>query len=125
MLNSLSSWLPQRDGQGLICWRTNNTGNAYLGIVNAYVYDDDRCNSAVGTDITPGTKQVGGVAAQPATSDVHPLAAPDQTGGPVAAGDNDHVLNLLGMISVLCPWYAYPGDSGRCDSYGLNQANTW
>jgi Ca2+-binding RTX toxin-like protein len=139
--DSLGTWLPMSrpgvGGQGFICWRTNMGPDKYSDYSNIYFFSDSRCNSAVGTEIGPGGKQYnppGGAApSDTGAGDGPPVsvraAVPARAGSEnsAAAGSSDapQIVSLLSTVGIACPWYAYPGDSGRCNSYDPGDGAKW
>jgi Ca2+-binding RTX toxin-like protein len=139
--DSLGTWLPMSrrsvGGSGLICWRTNMGPDQYNNYSNIYFLSDGRCNSGVGTEIGPGGKQYnppgGAGASDTGAGDRPPVSvrapvpvrAVADDGAHAGSADAPKIVNLLSTVGIACPWYAYPGDTGRCASYDPGDGAKW
>jgi len=106
-------------------------------LLDIYFFSDSRCNSAVGNEIGPGGKQYnppGAAAASGTGAGDGPRAsvrapAPARAGSdnsaPADASEAPKIVSLLSTVGIACPWYAYPGDSGRCTSYDPGDGAKW
>ncbi|MBV8943325.1 MAG: ETX/MTX2 family pore-forming toxin, partial [Solirubrobacterales bacterium] len=125
--DNLGTWVPRKDGKGLLCWHTatytdnrTNTGKA-TGYASIYVYSDTHCNTAVKTWVTPGSP--------PNTEDKAnapvATASPREPATSGVSMQSGAVINLLSSVGVACPWYAYPGDTARCNGYNVGNETEW
>ena len=117
--NVVRTWMPRKDGLGLICLRTStfayDSGADTKSEVTINVYNDQSCNSSS----KPPTRPV---------STLDTAATPDQPTATTATegtGDSGAVIDLLSTIGVACPWWAYPGDAATCAQIGPSNPNNW
>jgi Ca2+-binding RTX toxin-like protein len=117
--NVVPTWMPRKDGLGLICVRTyvsaHRTGADAGGEATINVYNDAFCNSTAKPPKRP-------------VSTLDTAATPRQptaTAATEGTGDSGAVIDLLSTIGVACPWWAYPGDAATCAQIGPSNPNNW
>ncbi len=130
---SLATWLPRPDGDGLVCWHTsthtsrgaapsyNSTGTADITVMG-----DAQCNTKQPTTIRPRLTSPGprdSARSFPPGSRDPAVAASARRPG--AAAGSPAIVDLLSTVGVACPWYAYPGNTGLCDSFNVGQQQKW
>ena len=135
--NSLGTWVPREDGYGLVCWHTathtdetQRSRRIVTGTALIMVYQGDKCNTRVPADIKPTTLPLTARKADTPAVEPSPAKAGDRAGPAFAAAgepqkNTDAIVNLLSTIGVACPWYAYPNDKTRCDSYKIATPDKW
>jgi Ca2+-binding RTX toxin-like protein len=120
--NVLSTWVPRGDGLGLVCWPatksvTNEPGSDNpLTTIQWTFRGDDVCNQLGGGD---GSRSVAATA--PTTT---AASATDADTGSTSA-DQAVIVDVLSTAGILCPWWAYPGDTARCSALDVGNPANW
>ncbi len=116
----VDTWVPRKDGLGLICWRTSidsqGSGDSTEGFGSITIYNGHTCNSAASPPRRPVSARA--ASGRPAAATVK---APESRG----PGSSGSVINLLSTVGVACPWWAYPGDVGTCARIDPGGESKW
>jgi Ca2+-binding RTX toxin-like protein len=141
-LHTLPTWVPRKDGYGLICWHTTTTSpplnglNFGDGTADIWVYNDyAHCNVAARADVyngdklpTPITTTVDETATGPPPAIESPVAELRGSSAPttqLVTGAAAQIVDLLSTIGVACPWYVFKNDNNKCNGTGVSDASRW
>jgi Ca2+-binding RTX toxin-like protein len=137
--NGVGTWVPRADGRGFVCFHTvltsyqTSLGGPWKGEADIYVYNDRHCNIGVPVATASTARWSTQAEAERRANTPAARAPPERTArvaGPLAgaaqAGSNEGAItDLLSTVGVLCPWYAYPGQTARCNGYNPGDGDAW
>jgi hypothetical protein len=123
----------------LFCWHavTCTDSDHGDGVANIYVYSDGHCNTAVPSLITSTDAPLDESTANGAAAGLFaaargwdwllgdPVAVSRASTAQADAGGSGAIIDVLSSIGVVCPWYAYPNDTARCNSYNIRSDANW
>jgi Ca2+-binding RTX toxin-like protein len=141
-LHTLPTWVPRKDGYGLICWHTTTSSpplnglNFGDGTADIWVYNDyAHCNVSSPGDVyngdklpAPLTTTASVTATGPPRAVETPLSALGGSPAPtprLITAAAPQIVDLLSTIAVACPWYVFKNDNNRCNGTGVTDASRW